>query len=554
MDPGRQPSSLQIARNFDPPGPVVAHVSWHATCSSADHMRTLMKLSMIALVGLAAACSGTTDDGSDTTEDNLTSAKARARKLTFTGYIYADADATDSDILERVQSQTQTAFGSLRTAEVAVASRELKGVDPSTFARATVTVADAASPKSTKTMLKVTYRYNDSAIVPVAMATRTALSTAVMNPEYASQNSRILTECTANDDEAREFENSIWYVFDPSVDGCHTAISAEQKTIDADAKKLTVGVIPQSEVDRLYVPITVKLSSSKTYGGTTYPEYDRLWAGGVKSNRLVISLVNGLIDDKPYSSMDQDSAWGEWIDEVRESVAGRNFTVTSTDDNSDLSTYTVSGKTVKLPGGFMDVVNDNLPSGVSRSALLAAVANKVTYHWIHFEAPVKVKIGNASEKDVTIEIMTYFGSGGDQGPHKVAIKNSDVFIYNGHSYIGYGPLDPSRFTASDFPSSYQMLFIDGCVSYNYYNHGYYDLKSGGTKNLDMIVNGMEAPSWHSGYALGQFVHLLTDGSQASYLKLLNSAVDTDEVGGSLRVVDGEVDNAYKPTKTPIHVR
>ncbi|MEO7113505.1 MAG: hypothetical protein ABI183_23910 [Polyangiaceae bacterium] len=517
-------------------------------------MRTLLKLSLMAMVALsAAACSGNADDGSDTTNDDLTSATARARKLTFTGYVYVDANASDGEIVDRVQSQTQTAFGALRTAQVAVASRELKDVDASTFKKTKVTVASPGS-KTTTSMLKVSYVYNDAAVVPVAMARRTALSTAVMNPDYASQDSRILKECTANDDEAKEFQSSIWYVFDPSVDGCHTAIADEQKTIDTDAKTVGTGVVPQSEVDRLYIPITVKLSSATTRAGTTYPEYDRLYAGGVKPNRLVISLVNGLIDEKTYSSWDQDSAWGEWIDELRESTKGRAFTVASTDDNSDLSTYTVSGKTVKLPNGFMDVVNDDLPSNVSRSALLAAVSKKVTYHWVHLEAPVKVKIGNATEKDVTIEIMTYFGSGGDQGPHKVAIKNSDVFIYNGHSYIGYGPLDPSNFSSDDFPSSYQMLFIDGCVSYNYYNHGYYDLKSGGTKNLDMIVNGMEAPSWHSGYALGQFVHTLTDGSQASYLTLLKSAVDTDEVGGSLRVVDGEVDNTYKPSKTPIRVR
>lgn len=517
-------------------------------------MRTLSKLSLFALLALTAACSGAaSNDGVDDSDDNLTSASARARKLTFTGYVYVDASASDDEILSAVRRQTQTAFGALRTAEVGVASRELKDVNPSTFKKTKVTVATPGT-SGTTSMYKVTYTYNDAAVVPVAMATRTALSTAVMNPDYASQNARILKECTANDSEAQEFENSIWYVFDPSVDGCHDAIAAEQKQIDADAKKIATGTIPASEVERLYIPITVRLSSSKTNGGTTYPEYDRLWAGGVKPNRLVISYVNGLIDDKAYPHMSQDSAWGEWIDQLREAMKDRDFKLASTDDDADLSTYTVSGKTVKLPGGFMDVVNDNLPSGVSRDALLGAVADKVTYHWLHFEAPVNVKIGSAPAKNVTIELMTYFGSGGDQGPHKVAIKNSDVFIYNGHSYIGYGPLDPSNFSADDFPSSYQMLFIDGCVSYNYYNHGYYELKEGGTKNLDMVVNGMEAPSWHSGYALGRFTHELIDGSQQSYLNLLKAAVDTDEVGGSLRVVDGEVDNKYKPSKTPIVVR
>ncbi|MEO8800912.1 MAG: hypothetical protein ABI551_23675 [Polyangiaceae bacterium] len=516
-------------------------------------MRLLTKLSLLALFSLAAACSGGADDGVEASDDDLTSASARARKLTFTGYVYVDEDASDSEIAEQVRKQTQTAFGALRTAEVGVASRELKDVDASTFKKTKVTVASPSS-SSTRSMQKVSYVYNDAAVVPVAMATRTALSTAVMSPDYASQNARILKECTAGDSEAVEFENSIWYVFDPSVSGCHTAIAAEQKTIDTDTAKIPTGDVPESEVSRLYLPITVRLASAKTYSGSTYPEYDRLWSGGVKPNRLVISYVNGLIDDKAYPHMSQDSAWGEWIDQLRETMADRNFAFTSIDNAADLSTYTVAGTTVTLPHGFMDVVNGELPAGVSRSALLAAAADKVTYHWLHFEAKVNVKIGSAQPKDVTIELMTYFGSGGGQTPHKYAVKNSDVFVYNGHSYIGYGPLDPSNFSASDFPSSYQMLFIDGCVSYNYYNHGYYELKSGGTKNLDMIVNGMEAPSWHSGYALGRFTHELIDGSQQSYLNLLKAAVDTDGVGGSLRVVDGEVDNVYRKSKTPIRVR
>lgn len=54
----------------------------------------------------------------------------------------------------------------------------------------------------------------------------------------------------------------------------------------------------------------------------------------------------------------------------------------------------------------------------------------------------------------------------------------------------------------------------------------------------------------SGYALGRFVSTLVDGTQASYLDLLDAASDTD----ALRVVDGEVDNTYRPTKTPIAVK
>lgn len=60
---------------------------------------------------------------------------------------------------------------------------------------------------------------------------------------------------------------------------------------------------------------------------------------------------------------------------------------------------------------------------------------------------------------------------------------------------------------------------------------------------------MEAPAWQSGYALGKFLARLTDGTQASYRDLLKAASATDP----LRVVDGEVDNAYSPSKTPVVV-
>ena len=108
---------------------------------------------------------------------------------------------------------------------------------------------------------------------------------------------------------------------------------------------------------------------------------------------------------------------------------------------------------------------------------------------------VRNKVGGAAAKPFTIQLLTYFGADGDSAQHKRAIKNSDVFVYNGHSYIGYGPLDPSNFSASDFPSTYQVLVVNGCVSFNYYDH-YFQLKPGGTKTLDTITNGLE--SWVNG--------------------------------------------------------
>ncbi len=483
-------------------------------------------------------------------DDALTSVSALSRSLKFQGRVYVSATASDATIVSAVRSQTQTAFGALRTAQVGVNSRELKDVDPKTFVKTKVTVVDAAGTKTP--MLRVEYTYTDNAVVPKSFARRSALNLAVMGSGYASLTDRILKECTDNDSEAQEFQSSIWYVFNPSLSSCRTAMSKEQKAIDAAKAKLTTGQVPRVEVDRLYLPTTVSLGSDKTNKGASYPEYDRLYAGGVKPGKLVVGLVNGILDHGDSALVD-DTGYSEWLQELREVFKARPFKLVSSQPAANFS-FTVSGK--KITATFDDVIAWKLDGktapGLTTTQmkdLNTQAADAVALKWLTFEVPVTVTVGGTS-KSVGLQILTYFGADGDSGPHKYAIKNSDVFIYNGHSYIGYGPLDPSRFTASDFPTSYQILFIDGCVSYNYYEKDYYPLKSGGTRNLELITNGLEAPEWHSGYALGRFVARLLDGTQASYRDLLTAAADTD----SLRVVDGELDNTYDPAKKQITVK
>ena len=518
--------------------------------------------SLLALTGLAALAGGcavsaekTNDDAAQekAVDDELTSVSALSRTLKFQGRVYVDATASGSTILAAVRSQTQTAFGALRTAQIGVNSRELKDVDAKTFVKTKVTVVAADGTKSD--LLRVTYTYTDLAVVPKSFSRRNALSLAVMGNDYQSQSGRILKECTDDDAEAQEFEGSIWYVFNPSLSSCKSAITAEQKAIDAAKAKLPTGSVPRADVDRLYLPITVSLGADKTNKGLSFPEYDRLYAGGVKPGKLVVGLVNGILDHGDSALVD-DTGYGEWLQELREIFKARpEFKLVTTSPAADLTTFKVGTKTVT--GVTFDQIiqwkvdGTGLPTNLTsteKTQLQKQIAEAVAYKWLTFEAPVKVTASGVT-RDVGLQILTYFGADGDSGPHKLAIKNSDVFIYNGHSYIGYGPLDPSRFSASDFPSSYQILFIDGCVSYNYYEKDYIPLKSGGTRNLDLITNGLEAPEWHSGYALGRFVARLLDGKQASYRDLLTAAADTD----SLRVVDGETDNLYDPAKKPITV-
>ncbi|MBM4357828.1 MAG: hypothetical protein FJ096_06935 [Deltaproteobacteria bacterium] len=514
------------------------------------------RLAAFALGCSALAAPACAVDDSASAEDDLTSVTARSRTLQFEGYVYVAPTASDSEILNAVRAQTQTAFGALRTAEIGVNNRELKAVDVATFTRANVTIVNPDEPSEPGTpMIRVRYRYTDDAVVPVDMAKRSALGLAVMSPSYKSQTKRILEECTANDSHAQDFASSIWYVFDPSLASCRKAMAAEQKAIDDASASLSdpTTQVVKEEVGRLYLPTTVSLGPDKTNQGKSYPEYDRLFAGGVKPDTLVFGLVNGYLDHGAHDAT--DSGYAEWMDTLKEALKVRDFKLASIEPAEDLSTFDVGGKTVKS-ASFADLVawetDNELPDGLTyadRLALKKAVGAKLVGHWITLAAPVTVRLGDGAPRPFTIEILTYFGADSSPVPHKKAIKNSDVFIYNGHSYIGYGPLDPGNFSVADFPSSYQILFIDGCVSYNYYEKDYIPLKAGGTKNLDLVTNGLEAPAYNSGYALGRFVSRMIDGSNASYAELLKAAAATD----SLRVVDGELDNAFDPDKARLVV-
>ncbi len=524
-------------------------------------LRTGLTALLVGLVASTAACSADSSSGEDSAsgEDDLTSITARSRTLSFVGTVYVAPGSSDATILSAVRSQSQTAFGALRTSNVAVNSRELKDVDPRTFVKRTVKVVDPAAPSAPKDMLEVKYTYKDNAVVDAKYASRTALPLAIMNPGYAAQSQRILTECTANDSEAQEFASSIWYVFEPSVATCKTAMKAEQDKVDGERARLTdpVKQVTKAEVERLYLPITATLGADKTNRGASYPEYARLYKGGIKPNTLIVSMVYGLIDHDHSAGYSNDFNWGELMTNLSEVINASDGwkVVPGGPDNVDLAHFTLaSGKKIDN-ASIKDLTNlhggtDALGlSDADKTDLDKQFADRVFRKWVTVERPVTVKIGSEAPHAAAIQMLFYFGSESDQEPHKYAIKNSDVFLYNGHSYIGFGPLDPSRFTAADFPTSYQLFWVDGCVSYNYYEKDYIPLKQGGTKNLDLITNAIEAPSWRSGYAMGQFTATLLNGKSASYKDLLAAAKDTDP----LRVVDGELDNTYKPASTPITV-
>jgi hypothetical protein len=521
-------------------------------------------LAALALAGLSfgvpdGGCGGPPEVAAGA-DDDLTSVTARSREVKFEGVVYVDRGASQAAILSAAQAQTRTAFGGLQHLEIAVNNRELRDIDPATFKKRDVQVIDAGLPGDAgKPMTEVRYTYVDNGLVPVSMARRTSIAGAMLSKGTYYNGPKVVKECTENSEHSRDYPN--WYEFNPTLASCKKAMKAEAAVIDADTAKLKAGTAPKiakSLVDRTYLPITVTLGADKTNKGTTWPEYDRLYTGGVQANKLVLGFMYGMIDDDP-SKPEADYNFGEWMTHLDLVFKARpGFKLVKSEPAIDLSTVTLPGGAKVTGITFEQIIrwkldNTGWPASVAaadRPALLAAAAKKLYQVSLTFEAPVKVKIGAAAEKAFTIAVLTYFGVESDTATHKRAIKASDVYLYNGHSYIGSGPLDPGNFSAADFPASYQIFFIDGCVSYNYYEKDYLPLKSGGTKNLDLITNGLEAPSYRSGYALGRFSAALIDGSFPSYQALLKAAAATDP----MRVVDGEVDNVWTPTKVPLVLR
>jgi hypothetical protein len=524
---------------------------------------------LLVVAGSQASCAA--DDAVTGDEEDLTSVTARERALSIEGYVYVKAGASDSTILAAVRKQNKSGFGALREADISANNRELAEIDAKGFIKETVSVVDPKSPSApATTALRVRYKYTDKALVPVSMSKRSAFNMALMAGNYDLQTKRILTECTGNTAHDKEFESAIWYVFNPSLPQCKDAITKEQQAID-DARKGLADPATQivaAEMNRLYLPVTAKLEATSTSTKKTYPEYDRLWKGGVTPGKVTISMIGGVMAD--WAAGEQppildDMGYTAFFEQMREILKVRPNLKLVSAEGVDMTTFTVSGKTVSGVT-FADLSNWELgktgyPSAVTSSAdrlaLRKAVADKIYKHWLRFEAPFSVKVGKDAATDVTVVINTYYGAETDETPHRRAIRGSDVVIYNGHSYIGSGPLDPVRYDESDFPGTYQLFFFNSCVSFNYYEKDFFKMKAGGEDNLDIVTNGLESWLSGSGAAMGRFVGTVLNGKQVSYKDILTETAKGApgyEVGADpLRVVDGELGNKYKPTTTPIVV-
>ncbi len=519
-------------------------------------MRLSPLLSVLTVVGILAGCTGDASEAEG--EEDLTSLTARQRVLTFEGVVYVPKNASDRTIEEAAKAQARTAFGALLHSEVSVQSREVQAVDTASFRKREVKVVDTdVEGDAGRDMLEVRYKYKDNAVVPVALSRHTGLSLALVGPGAERNVEDVITSCTKNDAETRKDvrDGFLWYVFDAGLSTCRRLMEREGRAIDAANRKLSDrrNMVSKLATERLVLPTTMELARAATATHATYPEYDKLFGGGIDPNALNVSIIVGRVEHHHVEAT-KDLGYYEYIlgfDTLFKEHP--EFELTNIEPQENITVATVNDK--RYDGlTFQNIqdwtIRDKWPDGVrvaDRRGLSVAIAKKLDNHWLTFEKRVKLSKNDGSPRDFTLRLHALFGAEEDPTPHKRAIKTTDVFLYSGHSYIGYGPLDPSNFRASSFPDSYQLFFFNSCVSYNYYEKDFFNLKPGGSKGVDIITNGIEVIINDGGIANGRFLARLMDGSMPSYQKLLEAASMSD----ALRVVDGEVDNRYHPDRTKL---
>ncbi|MGZ3709340.1 MAG: hypothetical protein ACXWPM_11540, partial [Bdellovibrionota bacterium] len=259
----------------------------------------------------------------------------------------------------------------------------------------------------------------------------------------------------------------------------------------------------------------------------TYPEYDRLAdADGV----IRIDVLHGMSELKN----DRDP-------------------LKSKDDNA-ATVRALQGHLLKI--GFAEKIFTNEQTNALLKDLGAAPMTEPEQTWL-------AEYTKKTPKGV-IRIRVSFGpSQIGEEPSRVfhyllkeSFKTAGVLIYNGHSGLG-GNLDTHWVEEEEenfhfeFPENkYQIYDFDSCTSYSYYNSRFFGDKGsihdlGGTKNLDIIANGLETAFnslADSSIILVDAVDQYATGKGAKSYQDIAQAADSQ----NLLTINGDEDNPTSP--------
>jgi hypothetical protein len=465
----------------------------------------------------------------------------------------------------------KTALGALRTPKVALDDRNaLHAVDASLWKRTTLSLVDPQNPSAPGTpIVRVDYTYKDRAVVANALKNTGAIAFTMLAGDYTQHADSLKQSCS---DDPTTDTDSLWYHFEPSTAACQTAIQNELSSISAERAKLgqNASKVGPAEVQRWFMPVTAKLGPVKVPQTDFSPEYDRLFGIGTDKSQVVVYAFFGVDQDETNPD---DLIAQEWIRFLSTMLKAQpKFQVTKTEPFAMLLDVWVDGQKISAPdyqtmfSWILDKtqIPQSLGNDPNKIAQLrkGALAN-LAERWIDWDLPIRVGDAQHAAKNMTVKVRSFFGyedGSPDARQHAQwryleAFWYSDVFLYNGHSHFGHGPLEPTLYGPQNFNDRYQIMMVNSCLSFNYYHEDFFGYKPGGTKNLDMIVNGLPSYVWGGGIVAAKLIAGIASGTQPTYKELLGSMVlDTPwgEHGyDPMRIVDGELDNTYSRGKDPL---
>ena len=493
----------------------------------------------------------------DWAPDQIVGATSVGRRMAVEGFVYVPVGATQGAITAAVTAQMRVLFGAARSNDIGLSERQ-PIVNPASFRRDEVSVVDTARPgAAARPMWRVRYTYRSRAVVPRALANASTVPTATLFPlTLGARAAGVIERCQA--DRTHDLSAAtIWYHFEPGLPACAAAIEAERQQLEADRRLLANRdrQVTASEVGRLYLPLTMALTPLESNEAAS-PEYHRLY----EDDRLVAYSFFGLDEEAdPYDYGAKN--YFTWLRTVTRAQPSLRFSVP---DRADLLSVSWAGRPVagvtyeRVMGWVLD--DAGYPAEVTaadRRAFRLQVLRQWRGHFVHLTMSARVSTAGRA-RVVPIELRTYYGDEeADQRAaaqrYAAAFRDADVFQYTGHSHLGYGPLDPVNYAASVFPDKYQLMMVNSCVSFNYYNQ-FFRLHPGGTANLDTITNGIEVYLEGAGLSSARLILALMDGRFRTYRAILTdmrvdlpweAAHDPD------RVADGELDNQFTPARFPM---
>lgn len=522
--------------------------------------RTLLGLAALANLGLLPGCATQAQDGSD----DLTSATGSEKRIDWQGYVYVAPGADDATIQKVIQRQVKSAIGALRAPEIGLQDRDaLHSVDPKAWTREPLTVLDAGKPSGQ--VQRIRYKYSDVALVR-KKTTALQQPVALLFGDYAARAATLKPSCS--DDQTTDAD-SLWFHFTPQQASCSKAMQKELDAINAAQKGLDAAKqVSKAEVDRNFLTVRANLTAVKD-PPVKYPEYDRLWGFGSDRTKLVVTAFFGVDADERNS---QDVSLLEYLRFLR-TLRGKypQLAVTNTQPYASLLDFDAGGQ--KLVASYEDLFawmldDKQWPAAVGtdaakKEALKQQVIDKFAERRIDWTLPVHVVRGKEA-RDMTVEIRCFWGYEDGKPEWRQAARNryldafwnADVFLYEGHSHFGHGPLEPTGYTGANFPNRYQVMLINSCVSFNYYDVDFLAMHPGGSQNLDVVVNGLPAYWTLMGQASASYLLGLIDGQNRSWANVLQSMVVKPSWAPAgydpLRAVNGELDNTFDG-KQPVTV-